>query len=328
MFKKLFYINLAIIAVTATSVIPLHAQYAKVRLGVLPFRDSRKKITDSGLSHSLATEFGSELSKYKFIQLIERSQMRKILKEIELSQSGLFNEKSAAKAGRLQGLELMLLGNIDRSRISGRLIHVESGKILGAASITGRRNLPELAKKMAEAAEIYLVREKIKSMRNESADINLQIWIERVHQGQSKVINAANKSAKVQLKDKVIFKFQANRDGYMTIVNIQPGGDVVILYPNDLHPENQIRAGETYTIPGKTDNFHIVVTKPLGIDTVVFFFTKEKVEWLDRKKIQGQGFWTVKQKEKLAFSRGLTIQATSLVRKDWESRVLELEVSE
>jgi hypothetical protein len=131
---------------------------------------------------------------------------------------------------------------------------------------------------------------------------------------------------KLRIGEKVIFNFQANEDGFITIVDIQPGGDVVILFPNDFSGTNQIQANKLYSIPSLKDAFDIVVSEPAGMDTVAAFFTRKKVQWLDRKKLEGQGFWTVKKKEKLAMSRGFRVVSTSLGRDEWESRGIEIEV--
>ena len=49
-------------------------------------------------------------------------------------------------------------------------------------------------------------------------------------------------------------------------------------------------------------------------------------EWLDLKKLNRDGFWTVKKNEKLSMTRGFTITATKLKKRDWESRALEINV--
>ena len=41
-----------------------------------------------------------------------------------------------------------------------------------------------------------------------------------------------------------------------------------------------------------------------------------------------EGFWTVKESEKVAVTRGFKIAATKLQKADWESKLLEIEVKE
>ncbi len=59
---------------------------------------------------------------------------------------------------------------------------------------------------------------------------------------------------------------------------------------------------------------------------MVAFFTEKKVDWLDRRKLSGEGFWTVKENEKYNLSRGFKITTTKLKRAEWESKVLEIDV--
>ena len=61
--------------------------------------------------------------------------------------------------------------------------------------------------------------------------------------------------------DSDVFKFKSNRDGSLTIVDIQAGRDVVVLFPNDLRPSNRIDSEAECSIPSGDDGFKITVTK-------------------------------------------------------------------
>lgn len=50
-----------------------------------------------------------------FYQIIERSQLEKVLKEQRLSLSGALDENSAAEVGRLLGLDIIIMGNVSYS---------------------------------------------------------------------------------------------------------------------------------------------------------------------------------------------------------------------
>jgi hypothetical protein len=129
-----------------------------------------------------------------------------------------------------------------------------------------------------------------------------------------------------RIGESVVFHFKSNRNGFLTIIDIQPNGDVVVLFPNDFSSSDGIKANTDYSIPSETDGFEITVTEPAGTDTIVAFFTLKKAAWLDRNKLGGEGFWSVKEGEKMEFSRGFNITATGLNKSEWESRALEIEV--
>jgi hypothetical protein len=156
-------------------------------------------------------------------------------------------------------------------------------------------------------------------MRNDNSAINLNFWVARE--------NAKDKSTgMMKIGENITFHFNSSEEGYITIIDIQPGGDIVILYPNDSSPNNKIAADKDYSIPSKDDSFQITVSEPEGADTVVAFFTKKKVDWLDRNKLEGDGFKTVKDCEKLGMTRGLKLTSSQMKSSEWKSKVLEIQV--
>ncbi len=296
-----------------------YAESSRLRTGVMPFYDTTAGNSRSKRSKEVLSDIISGLAGYRFIDLIERAETDKLIKEIVLGQSGLVDEKTAAKAGKVHGLQLMITGTISRNRISARVIDIETQKIITAASVEKAAG-SLLADRLASGIEVHLAREKLKSLRNESREIDLKFWIEN---SSGKKIESRGTT---KIGEKVVFNFSSNRNGYLTIVDIQPGGDVVILFPNDMHPSNQIEAGRHYRIPSGNDTFEITVSKPAGTDTLVAFFTVNRVKWLDRDKLTGNGFWSVREKEKLALSRGFQVTATGLKKDLWESKVIDINV--
>ena len=84
------FIFLIITIITTTS----QAQYMSINTGILPFFDYSEKNTSGKISDLVLSELSNVFSRYKFIKLIERSKLDEILKELELSQSGLIDERS------------------------------------------------------------------------------------------------------------------------------------------------------------------------------------------------------------------------------------------
>jgi curli biogenesis system outer membrane secretion channel CsgG len=70
--------------------------------------------------------------KTDFYQIIERDQLKKILKEQRLSLSGAIDESSAAEVGRVLGLDLILMGNVSYSSVDEK-----GSSLLGLASSSG-----------------------------------------------------------------------------------------------------------------------------------------------------------------------------------------------
>jgi len=69
--------------------------------------------------------------------IAEREQLAKVLKELELNQTGMVSEGDAREIGRMVGAKAILTGSVSRignaMRIDARFIDVESGNIMAAA---------------------------------------------------------------------------------------------------------------------------------------------------------------------------------------------------
>ncbi|MBL8967545.1 MAG: VWA domain-containing protein [Spirochaetaceae bacterium] len=93
----------------------------------------------TGLSAN-AEYFGSQLAQAataaKLWTIVERKDLQKILKELELQLSGLADEESAAKVGKLLGAEVLVSGSVyrkdDRYELFLKLVRVETAEVLAA----------------------------------------------------------------------------------------------------------------------------------------------------------------------------------------------------
>ncbi|MDH5654889.1 MAG: DUF4384 domain-containing protein [Spirochaetia bacterium] len=261
------------------------------------------------------------LSNHPNILLIEREQLDKLFQEITLSQSGMIDESETVKIGKGYGAEVLVIGRVFSKSLNIKILHVETQKIIRYFSVN-KKDLSAAANKITHSIEIYIARENLKRLRNESKYINLEFWIDKK---ENKIFK--NKKRKtVRIGDPITFHFKSNQEGYITIVDIQPGGEIVILYPNDFISENKIKKNKIYSIPDKEHDFSIYAAEPSGIDTIVVFFSKKKVNWLNHDYLTGKGFHTVKPHFEVKLSRGFTVQSTKMNKNEWESKVIEIEV--
>jgi len=295
------------------------SQEASITTGVIGFQEGKGA---SKKSAAVAAELGEVLARYRFITLIERAKLDSLVKEIELGQSGLVDDSAAAKAGRMRGCKILVTGSIRDNRVTARAIHTETAKVIasGSADMSG---IEALGTRLASGIESHLARESLRTLRNDSPDIDLEF---RAEGGRGKAIITPRATGSMKIGDPVIFRFKSSMRGYLTIVDVQPGGDVVLLFPNDMNPSSEVRAGVEYSIPGNDDGYEITATEPAGRDTVVAFFTAKRVEWLDMKKLAGTGFKTVREGERAFAARGFAVTATRLRKSEWESAILEIDV--
>jgi hypothetical protein len=307
--------------VTLLLALPAAAQEYSLKTGIMDFHHRTK---DSPEVKTVTAALSSALGSFRFISLVERSKLGALAAEIALGETGLIDPDSAARIGKVHGLQAIVEGSITPEGVRARVIHTETAKIIATGSVAGVGAVDQLGLQLASGVETFIMRENLKRMRNDAPDIEVSLGI-RAPGGRA--IAAVGKQGSVKVGSTIEFTFSASHDGYLTIIDIQPSGDVVVLYPNDFSGSNQVKAGVRYAIPGPDDGFELSVTEPAGTDTVIAFFTRRKVDWLDVKKLQGEGFRTVPLGERLAIPRAISVMATGLTRKDWESVELTVEVA-
>jgi TolB-like protein len=126
-------------------------------VGVMPFANNSLsgKADVEPLCRGLADMMSTELSKIGALKIIERAQMDRIIREMGLAQAGLVDEASAAKAGKLLGADLLMLGSFNQGfdgeiRIDARLVKVETGEAIKAEEVTGKvKKLFKLVEKLS-----------------------------------------------------------------------------------------------------------------------------------------------------------------------------------
>ena len=109
------------------------------KLAVIEFPDLNGY--QSSLGQFIAEELITQLSaggKPGQFDVVERRQLARVLKEQQLTESGLFDADSIAKIGKMLGIEAIITGSIADLgadvKINARAISVETAKVFSAAS--------------------------------------------------------------------------------------------------------------------------------------------------------------------------------------------------
>lgn len=124
------------------------------KIAVLSFRDTASNGHSYGdvLSEMITTAF----IKSKYFELIERSQIQKVLEEQQFSVSGSVDSDTAIELGRILGVDYLVVGSVARLgtlfEIDVRFIETRSGKGLLAesASCRGEEGLRPTLNKMTD----------------------------------------------------------------------------------------------------------------------------------------------------------------------------------
>ncbi len=117
-------------------------QPAVVGLAVAPFKNISQNPNYDWLSAAFSETISTRLSQVKSFNLVERSQMRKLLKEMEISQLGL-TEKSI-EPGKWAGVDILMLGSFlvmgqgegAKMQVNTRLVDVQKAIILKGSGLS------------------------------------------------------------------------------------------------------------------------------------------------------------------------------------------------
>ena len=114
----------------------------KKTIAVIPFVDLNGNRNEFG--NLLSEELVIRLFKTGKFNVMERQMLSRILAEQKLQASGLFDDDTSIKLGRLLGVEALVSGTVsDMDRqiiIHARVISTETGQIFGAASASVRKD--------------------------------------------------------------------------------------------------------------------------------------------------------------------------------------------
>jgi len=96
-------------------------------------------VSDPALADDVLEDLSTSLVKMEVFELVERSQLDKVLQELRIQNSGLIDSATAKKLGKLVGAKAVLVGSISDRKdcfvINARLINTESGRVRVAESI-------------------------------------------------------------------------------------------------------------------------------------------------------------------------------------------------
>ena len=87
---------------------------------------------------------------------------------------------------------------------------------------------------------------------------------------------------------------RANKDAYLTVLNVGPSGSTTLLYPNATQTDTHVRAGQVVEIPGRDSGVSIRVSGPVGRELIKVIASTSPAPVFEGAKLTGGGpFLTV-----------------------------------
>ena len=123
------------------------SQTEKTKIAVIEFLNLDGEVT--ALGQYMAEELITRFYRTGKFDVIERQMLNKIIREHQLSLSGMVDKSSAQKLGKILGVDAITSGSItdlgSNIKINARLISTETGKIFAVASVNIAKNETVLA---------------------------------------------------------------------------------------------------------------------------------------------------------------------------------------
>jgi len=127
----------------------IKVQSDKIKIGIIEFQslneEAKKDILGKVFSEVLTTSFVNS----EAFKIIEREQLEKVLKELQLTQTGIVDTAYAKQIGKMVGADAILTGTVIKFgtdlRVDARIIDVESGIILTAEKTMGKADLKSIS---------------------------------------------------------------------------------------------------------------------------------------------------------------------------------------
>jgi DNA-directed RNA polymerase subunit H (RpoH/RPB5) len=151
-------------------------------VAVLPFSERGAGVRAQG--EQVSELVFADLVNNPKIWMVERAELEKILKELELNTSGMVNPSQATKLGEMTGAKLLVTGSVmklkDKTVLIGKVIGTETSRVLGG-SVKGTEGIEVLSEKLAKkisgiiSTEAGKLMPKIKTRENIIAELKKKI---------------------------------------------------------------------------------------------------------------------------------------------------------
>lgn len=148
-----------------------------------------------------------------------------------------------------------------------------------------------------------------------NTQLSVQTWLDRDVNGTG--------NSDYNIGDKIKISTNVNESAYVYLFDIDTNGNVSMIFPNSLNPNNFVGAGETKTFPQPGANFDFTVSGPTGIDQVLVVASRTPLSVNQIADIRtGQG--RVQGADALA--RALSIVVSPINQNDWVSDAVSFRV--
>jgi TolB-like protein len=208
--------------------------------------------------HGLPLAISDNLSKISDLHVVERSNLKRILDELNLSQTGIVDETTAQQVGNMLGAKIMLIGSVqkmeDNIRVMVRGVNVSTSRIdfsvEKTVAIRNSRDLFELEDVLTQ---------KIMSNLIFIGKANPEFEFYTLYKDKQGKMQILPEGKMLSAGDEYALYIKPIDLCYLYVFQIDGKGKTYRLFPNKTYKtsENPIRPSERYWIPNTEKNFFL-----------------------------------------------------------------------
>ncbi len=136
-----------VVATTAVSTPPA-APGKKISIAVIEFKTLNKEAQKISLGNLVSETFTSSLVNSSAFKIIERDQLDKVIKEMEMNQTGFIETTDAVEIGKMLHADAIITGSVallaNEIQLNARIIDIESAYVISAETKTTQYTLQNI----------------------------------------------------------------------------------------------------------------------------------------------------------------------------------------
>ncbi len=129
----------------------------RISIAVIHFKTLNKEAQDIALGELISETFTSALVNSHSFKIIEREQLDKVVKEMEMSQTGFIDATDAVEIGKMLHADAIITGSVallgGQIQLNARIIEIESAYVISADTKTTRYTLENINKIVNEIVD-------------------------------------------------------------------------------------------------------------------------------------------------------------------------------
>ncbi|MBA3053038.1 CsgG/HfaB family protein [bacterium] len=135
----------------------------KFVIAVVDFSNNSPNKNWAYLESVIPNIISSQMAEKSNFKIVERQQLNSVMAELKLSQTGIFDKSGMQELGKLTGANAIITGNVTQLAstlvISARIIKVETGEVVGGATVNGEseKELHAMLERLTGKIQVQLI---------------------------------------------------------------------------------------------------------------------------------------------------------------------------